>query len=42
MLLTSLPFAEPGWTARPWIVTTTFQALNVSVSISPRPEPSSV
>ena len=39
---TSLPFALPGCTERPWIVTRIDFAENVSVSSSPTPEPSSV
>ena len=41
-LFTSFPFADPGWTPRPRIVTRTARAENVSISSSPSPEPSSV
>ena len=39
---TSCPFAVPGWVERPRIVIVTLEALNVSASISPSSEPSSV
>ena len=37
-----LPFAVPGWTPTPRIVSFTWSAENVSISSSPSPEPSSV
>ena len=40
--LTSLPFAVPGWTPTPWKVTLSSSADQVSFSISPTTEPSSV
>ena len=39
---TSCPLAVPGCVERPRIVTVTFDALNVSASISPSSAPSSV